>query len=64
MFIGCGDPYRSERDIIIKDEKDLRLIIIDSCEYYEYSNGVFDNHVYSLTHKGNCKYCLQRNKNR
>lgn len=36
---------------------------IDSCEYIEYDYGVFDQRVYSLTHKGNCKYCAERTKN-
>ncbi|MCK9416478.1 hypothetical protein M0Q97_07460 [Candidatus Dojkabacteria bacterium] len=33
---------------------------IDSCEYIEYDYGIFDQRVYSLTHKGNCKYCNER----
>lgn len=36
---------------------------IDSCEYIEYDYGVFNQRVYSLTHKGNCKYCAERTKN-
>lgn len=40
-------------------EGELKVRIIDSCEYLEYSNGnrYSSYRVYSLTHKGNCKYC-------
>lgn len=37
--------------------RDIRLIVIDSCEYI----GVIEHgHSDLLTHKGNCKYCKQR----
>lgn len=36
--------------------------VIDSCEYIEYEYGLFDTRVYSFTHKGNCKFCAERNK--
>ena len=35
---------------------------IDGCEYI-LVNGM-DNREPALTHKGNCKYCLERNKQR
>jgi predicted small secreted protein len=34
--------------------------VIDSCEYIEFDSGIFDQRVYSLTHKGNCKFCVAR----
>ena len=37
----------------------LRIEIIDSCEYLE--NGSEGSNCYSLTHKGNCKFCRERN---
>lgn len=38
------------------------IIEIDSCEYIEVSNWVgSQSGYYSITHKGNCKYCTQRN---
>lgn len=62
IFItSCSSPQgdgktksRSYGDFTIKD--------IDSCEYIEYDQGFGDQHVYSLTHKGNCKFCVKRNK--
>lgn len=33
---------------------------IDSCEYIEYDYGLADQRVYSLVHKGNCKFCVLR----
>lgn len=38
---------------------DVYLYTIDSCEYIGYVN---DDHNDFLTHKGNCKFCKQRNK--
>lgn len=35
--------------------------IIDSCEYL---GGVYGGSGDLLTHKGNCKFCIQRNKNK
>jgi hypothetical protein len=32
------------------------IIVIDSCEYVRYDYPI------SIAHKGNCKYCLQRQK--
>jgi len=37
-----------------------RIQEIDGCEYI-LVNG-YGNHEPALTHKGNCKYCLQRNQ--
>jgi hypothetical protein len=31
------------------------VIELEGCEYLEYDYGLFDQRVYSLTHKGNCK---------
>jgi len=35
--------------------------VIDGCEYIECDYGAVDQRVYSLAHKGNCKYCAERN---
>ncbi len=40
---------------------DYTFIVIDSCEYIEYQAGMMESSVYSLTHKGNCKFCKERN---
>lgn len=39
---------------------DYNIKTIDGCEYVEYDEGFGDSHVYSITHKGNCKFCAQR----
>jgi len=41
---------------------DYTIKVIDSCEYIEYDGGLMDSRVYTLTHKGNCKFCAERNK--
>ena len=40
----------------------LRVVVIDSCEYLigHFRNG-YDGYGY-LSHKGNCKYCAERRK--
>lgn len=60
IFCGCnpqpenGSSETSNGDYVTK--------VIDSCEYIEYDYGIFDQRVYSLTHKGNCKFCEERSK--
>lgn len=39
---------------------DYTIKIIDDCEYIEYSAGIGESRVYSITHKGNCKFCTKR----
>ena len=60
IFCGCnpqpenGSSETSNGDYVTK--------VIDSCEYIEYDYGIFDQRVYSLTHKGNCKFCAERSR--
>jgi hypothetical protein len=56
FLIGCETP-QGERH-----KKDgYSIIEIDNCQYIEVSNWVgSQSGYYSLTHKGNCKFCLQR----
>ena len=57
FLIGCESPKgESSTDT----GKSYTIKVIDSCEYIECDYGIFDQRVYSLTHKGNCKSCLQR----
>ncbi|MGB4817635.1 MAG: hypothetical protein WBP33_00850 [Saprospiraceae bacterium] len=56
VFYGCTEPMPVEKG----DDITLAIKEIDSCEYLEYDAGVGHTRVYSLTHKGNCKYCLAR----
>lgn len=43
-------------------DKNYKIEIIDSCEYIVRENGMttFKNYSFSITHKGNCKYCAAR----
>lgn len=59
-IISCS-PESSNGSVSSRDG-DFNIKVIDSCEYIEYDYGIFDQRVYSLTHKGNCKYCLERNR--
>jgi len=47
MMVGCwGEPTR--------DCNMIRTIVIDSCEYLQYSLGQ------GFSHKGNCRFCKER----
>jgi hypothetical protein len=39
-----------------------QVVQIDSCEYIVLSYWVNDQRITSITHKGNCNYCIERNK--
>ncbi len=58
FFVGCTSP---KGESSVDTGKDYSIKVIDSCEYIECDYGMFDQRVYSLTHKGNCKFCLARN---
>ncbi|GIV43897.1 MAG: hypothetical protein KatS3mg035_1020 [Bacteroidia bacterium] len=58
FLVGCTRP---KGESSVDTGKDYSIKVIDSCEYIECDYGIFDQRVYSLTHKGNCKYCLARN---
>ena len=53
MMVGC-DYVKSS----YTTPEGIRVSIIDSCEYLHYAHG----HGPHYTHKGNCKFCLERNK--
>ena len=54
IMVGCKDEEGRE---YATDERGYtyEVIVIDSCEY-------ICTPYYKLAHKGNCKYCLERNK--
>lgn len=56
IFSGCELPSGK------RDKKDgYSIIEIDNCEYIEVSYLVGTTHgYYSITHKGNCKYCVNK----
>lgn len=53
IMVGCD--YNSNRNIDTKIEGVIYgTIIIDSCEYI--------SEYYRLAHKGNCRFCAERNR--
>ena len=55
-FFSCSPPG-SENDA--KPEETYEIKVIDSCEYIYVSRRPWSGD-FSLTHKGNCKYCAKR----
>ena len=51
-----NDVYR------VYDDLNVRVVIIDSCEYLVGSRNVGYQGYGYLSHKGNCKYCAERRK--
>lgn len=64
LLVGCfPKPPQPTVPTQSQDVKygDYTIRVIDSCEYIEFDNGVLDQRVYTLTHKGNCIFCQKRN---
>ena len=61
VFVGCEQPIGESKT---ETDKNYTIKVIDSCEYIECDYGIFDQRVYSLTHKGNCKFCEDRQHRR
>lgn len=54
-------PARPDFTIGLPDE--FRVVTIEGCEYIEREQGAGGHgHVYSLTHKGNCKNPIHRHE--
>ncbi len=60
LFCSCHEKLAPKDDAEAGD-KNYRIKVIDNCEYIECDYGELKNRVYSITHKGNCKYCAERN---
>jgi len=60
ILVGCSPMPSNETER--ESNGNFDIITIDSCEYIEFDNGWADCRVYSLTHKGNCKFCIERSK--
>jgi len=60
LLCSC-DNKTKEGSFSINTIGDYNIVEIDKCEYIEYDQGLIEYRVYSLTHKGNCKYCKERN---
>lgn len=60
IFYGCDDKNVTiEETTIIINGRQMKIHTIDSCEYVgRITGGSAD----VLTHKGNCKFCTERNK--
>jgi len=62
MFYGCENQQKTynKQPTIYSNEQtaDIKIYIIDSCEYIGKLRG-YKTDV--LTHKGNCKFCVERN---
>ena len=62
-LVSCAPPAPSANNSEEKRLGDFTVIVIDECEYITYSRWLGSTSgVYTITHKGNCKYCIQRNK--
>jgi len=68
IFCGCGNettkqnPTTSIHKIEYIDGhviKNISLYVIDSCEYIGHISEYYSDF---LTHKGNCKFCVERSK--
>jgi hypothetical protein len=57
LFSSC--IYRENKNDTLStnhDIQDIKIVVIDSCEYIQYHTYSYE----SITHKGNCKYCIER----
>jgi len=45
----------------LKPEQNYTIITIDSCEYIFINRRPWGSEM-ALTHKGNCKYCIERSR--
>lgn len=61
LFIACEYNPQPTGNTTTTKLGDYDVKVIDECEYIEYSHGLGESRVYSITHKGNCKFCAKRN---
>lgn len=59
FMLSCGQAGVGGDRTENRDDK-YSIVVIDSCEYIECDYGILDQRIYSLTHKGNCKFCSKR----
>jgi hypothetical protein len=60
IITSCAYQPSTSEPQLNKQIGDFNVIVIDSCEYIEYSSGIGNGRVYSVTHKGNCKHCKNK----
>ena len=61
IFCGCRNETQTEQQIIEDNNwQGFEIIVVDSCEYINQFEGGHSG--YRFTHKGNCKFCVERSK--
>lgn len=56
IMVGCEEKTNNDRNYTTNERGyTYEVTVIDSCEYICTSS-------YKLAHKGNCKFCAERNK--
>jgi hypothetical protein len=61
ILTSCESPVKNVEHTT-QPNVGYNIVVIDSCEYIEVDYGIFDQRIYSLTHKGNCKFCAERQR--
>ena len=72
LFCGCCEQrndighvrkQKEVRQVTSNYNTTYNVVEIDSCEYLvNHSDTYYGYDVISITHKGNCKYCRERNR--
>lgn len=72
LLCGCAQENGIKKPMTIKQVSSnynttYNVVEIDTCEYLVKHNPIMDKHeikrdIISITHKGNCKYCQERNR--
>lgn len=62
LCTACHPHAESSGSEPVEKDGAFTIEVIDSCQYIVYDYGIADQRVYSITHKGNCKYCQKRLK--
>lgn len=58
-LVGCNNVVSPDGNDIEINDHTVTVFDIDSCEYI---GRIYGSNSDFLTHKGNCKYCRERNK--
>lgn len=54
IMVGCEEKNEDREYATCERGYTYEVLVIDSCEYY--------HGTYMLTHKGNCRFCAERNR--
>lgn len=60
ILASCNSPEKHDEKEFVSGSKYTTTFVYDSCEYVVLESTMTAN-VGSITHKGNCKFCKQRN---